>query len=395
MVLEFDDRAPKIRTVGGCRGSNAQRRRHERSFTPYFEHSSRAARRRQSAMAHASREGQDLRFVALALRRLAVGAARRCRDLADRLRLPRSPTRGCRPFWRSALAYAIAAYVILPRIVRMSLKLLKRGSVPSFTLTGDGFPGRSGQSRARRHVRRASRRLRPRRLDRGRSARPEKLVGHGRVLRAQSALSVGAVQHALSLRPQAGRRLPEGDRQEPAQAPPHPLLGAEPRPRRRSRTRRNSGSTPTVRRSTSASLWVGAGTRDTGLSFTDFTFQFTHATDADTNAERDFMLGELKAAGVIGEIDLASRRRADDPRQGQPLRRRRRDRGGVAGLRAAARSRSEQFAPSVTLHKYSRGALIMKIHGAQKAMLSPGAYPGQARGVNPNRGERSWMRRLS
>ena len=40
-----------------------------------------------------------------------------------------------------AFTYAIAAYVILPRIVRMGLKVLQRKSVPSFTLTGDGFPG--------------------------------------------------------------------------------------------------------------------------------------------------------------------------------------------------------------------------------------------------------------
>src|ERR1700727_781238 len=40
-----------------------------------------------------------------------------------------------------SLAYAFAAYVLLPRIVRMSLKILQRQSVPSFTLTGDGFPG--------------------------------------------------------------------------------------------------------------------------------------------------------------------------------------------------------------------------------------------------------------
>ena len=40
-----------------------------------------------------------------------------------------------------SLAYAVAAYVILPRIVRMSLKILQRKSVPSFTVTGDGFPG--------------------------------------------------------------------------------------------------------------------------------------------------------------------------------------------------------------------------------------------------------------
>ena len=39
------------------------------------------------------------------------------------------------------LTYAIAAYVILPRIIRMGLKLLHRKRVPSFTTTGDGLPG--------------------------------------------------------------------------------------------------------------------------------------------------------------------------------------------------------------------------------------------------------------
>jgi hypothetical protein len=49
-------------------------------------------------------------------------------------------------------------------------------------------------------------------------------------------------------------------------------------------------------------LWVGAGTRDTGLSFTRFTFQFTHATDDDVNAERDFIISELKQKGAIGDV---------------------------------------------------------------------------------------------
>ena len=49
-------------------------------------------------------------------------------------------------------------------------------------------------------------------------------------------------------------------------------------------------------------LWIGAGTRDTGISLTKLTFQVTHATDSDTNAERDFILGELKRSGVIGEV---------------------------------------------------------------------------------------------
>ena len=50
----------------------------------------------------------------------------------------------------------------------------------------------------------------------------------------------------------------------------------------------------------------GPGTRDTGLSFTKFTFQFTHATDDDVNAERDFIVSEAKRSGAIG--DVVSRR---------------------------------------------------------------------------------------
>jgi LssY C-terminus len=49
-------------------------------------------------------------------------------------------------------------------------------------------------------------------------------------------------------------------------------------------------------------LWVGAATKDTGIAFTRFTFQFTHATDADTNAERDLIVSELKAAGAIAGV---------------------------------------------------------------------------------------------
>jgi len=39
------------------------------------------------------------------------------------------------------LTYGIGAYVILPRAVRMGLKILQRQRVPSFTITGDGLPG--------------------------------------------------------------------------------------------------------------------------------------------------------------------------------------------------------------------------------------------------------------
>jgi hypothetical protein len=48
--------------------------------------------------------------------------------------------------------------------------------------------------------------------------------------------------------------------------------------------------------------WVGAGTKDTGFFLTRLTFQVTHATDADTNAERDYIIAELRKNGVIGDV---------------------------------------------------------------------------------------------
>jgi hypothetical protein len=35
------------------------------------------------------------------------------------------------------------------------------------------------------------------------------------------------------------------------------------------------------------------------------TFQITHATDSDTDAERTFIVDELKRSGVIGQVTLA------------------------------------------------------------------------------------------
>ena len=45
--------------------------------------------------------------------------------------------------WFLALAatYGATAYIILPRVVRMGLKVLQHKRVPSYTITGDGLPG--------------------------------------------------------------------------------------------------------------------------------------------------------------------------------------------------------------------------------------------------------------
>src|SRR5262245_49357733 len=39
------------------------------------------------------------------------------------------------------VTYGIAAYIVLPRAIRMGLKILQHKRVPSYTITGDGLPG--------------------------------------------------------------------------------------------------------------------------------------------------------------------------------------------------------------------------------------------------------------
>jgi hypothetical protein len=240
-----------------------------------------------------------LRFFVLWLRRLAVvllGAfAIWLIAFVFRLTDHRLPT-----VLALASTYAVAAYVVLPRIVRMSLKVLSRRSVPSFTVTGDGFPGD------------------PVNLA---------LTGTFADLRAAFARAGWIEADPLGLRSSWGmavsfvlnRPYPAapfstlylfGRKQDVGFEKP---IDASPRKRHHIRfwalspERASDASTPEFwlnadrPRLDERVLWVGAGTRDTGLSFTRFTFQFTHATADDTNAERDFILGELRAARVIGE----------------------------------------------------------------------------------------------
>jgi len=201
-----------------------------------------------------------------------------------------------------SLAYAVAAYLILPRVVRMSLKILQRKSVPSFTVTGDGFPGD-----------------------------PVNLVLIGEFERLRAAFLSAGWTEAEPLGLTSSWRMAVAfvlDRPYPA-APFSTLFlfgraqdvgfqkAIDGSPRKRHHVRFWSLS---LERSeeplndpdfwlnadrpelSEPALWVGAGTRDTGLSFTKFTFQFTHATADDVNSERDFIISELQRSGAIGDV---------------------------------------------------------------------------------------------
>jgi hypothetical protein len=205
--------------------------------------------------------------------------------------------------------YAAAAYIVLPRVVRMSVKILKRKSVPSFTLTGDGLPGdpvnlvlvgefeklraaflRAGWTEADPLGARSSWRMVVTfLLNRPYPAAPFStlyLFGRGQDVGFQKPIGESPrKRHHIRF---WGLSLERA--QETLNTPAFWL---------------NDDKPPLDQRA----LWVGAGTRDTGFSLTMFTFQVTHATDPDASEERDFIIGELKRSGAIDEVGW---RRAGD-----------------------------------------------------------------------------------
>jgi LssY C-terminus len=205
--------------------------------------------------------------------------------------------------WILALAvtYGIAAYIILPRAVRMGLKILQRKHVPSYTITGDGLPGD-----------------------------PVNLVLTGTLQQLRAAFAAAGWIEADPLWLKSSWRMIQAFVfNSPYPEAPFSTLylfgrgqdigfqkAIDNSPRKRhhirfwalsvARADETLGTASfwlnTDRPAEDARVyWVGAGTRDTGFSLTRLTFQVTHATDSDTNAERDFIVAELSKSRVIAD----------------------------------------------------------------------------------------------
>ena len=214
-------------------------------------------------------------------------------EIADR-RLP----------WALALAltYGIAAYIILPRSVRIGLKILQHKRVPRYTITGDGLPGD-----------------------------PVNLVLVGTLQQLQAAFITAGWSEADRLGLASSWRMIRAFVfSSPYPTAPFSTLylfgrgqdigfqkAIDNSPRKRHHIRfwalssaraestvgtlsfwQNTDRPP----DNAPVLWVGAGTKDTGISLTQLTFQITHATDSDTNSERDFIVSELKKNRAIGDV---------------------------------------------------------------------------------------------
>ena len=243
-----------------------------------------------------------MRFLTRLLQRLLIGAVGLVSawlivfvvfEDADR-RLP----------WFLALAvtYAAAAYIILPRALRMGLKILQRKSVPSFTITGDGLPGD-----------------------------PVNIALIGTIQQLRTAFATLGWDEADSLGLRSSWHMIRAFVfKSPYPTAPFSTLylfgrgqdigfqkAIDNSPRKRhhirfwalslARAEETIGSVGFWLNTDRPSgeervVWVGAGTKDTGLSLTQLTFQVTHATDSDTNAERDYIIAELSRYRVIEAV---------------------------------------------------------------------------------------------
>jgi len=202
-----------------------------------------------------------------------------------------------------AVTYGVAAYLILPRVVRMGLKILQRKRVPRFTVTGDGLPGdpinvvligtlqhlraafaAAGWAEADRLCLSSSwRMVRAFVLKSPYPTAPFStlyLYGRGQDVGFQKAIDNSPRQrHHIRVWALCPARA------EATVGTPDFWLNAEQAP------------------DDDHVLWVGAGTKDTGLSLTRLTFQITHATASDTDAERDYIVAELLKCRTVADVN--------------------------------------------------------------------------------------------
>jgi hypothetical protein len=201
-----------------------------------------------------------------------------------------------------ASTYAAAAYLILPRAIRLGTHILNRGRVPAYTLTGDGLPGD-----------------------------PVNLILIGAFDELRSAFALAGWTEADPLGLGSSWRMACAfilNRSYPS-APFSTLFlfdrgqdigfqrSIDDSPRKRHHVRfwglsiaRGEETLDTAAfwlasgrpAASERAMWVGAATKDVGLSLTRLSFQVTHATDADTNAEREFLVGVLTEHGGIGPV---------------------------------------------------------------------------------------------
>lgn len=203
-----------------------------------------------------------------------------------------------------AITYGIAAYLILPRAIRMGLKILQSKHVPSYTITGDGLPGDPVNVvlvGTLPHLRRAFAALGWFEADQLGLASSWGMV-RAFVLNTPYPTAPFSTLYLFGRGQDIGfqRAIDNSPRKRH-----HIRFWALSQTRARAAWGTTEFWLNTERPPEDENvLWIGAGTRDTGLSLTRLSFQITHATDSDTNLERDYIVEELRKNRLIDAVQV-------------------------------------------------------------------------------------------
>jgi hypothetical protein len=201
-----------------------------------------------------------------------------------------------------ASTYAVAAYLILPRAIRLGAHILNRSSVPAYTLTGDGLPGDPVNLiliGAADDLRRAF-------VEAGWTQAAPLSIGSSWRMACAFVLNRPYPSAPFSTLYLFNRGQDIGFQRSIDDSPRkrhHVRFWGLPIERAEKTLDTADFWLATGRPAdTERAMWVGAATKDVGLSLTRLSLQFTHATDADTNAEREFLVWDLTKHSVIGPV---------------------------------------------------------------------------------------------
>lgn len=177
------------------------------------------------------------------------------------------------------LTYLFSAYILLPLVIRISLKILPVQHIPRFTCARDGLTvdpvniiliGTEGQ------LLRAFEQAGWHKADTLNISSSLKMIWSSVLNRPYPTAPFSSL-YLFGRKQDYGFQIP---------------IGKNPRKRHHIR----------FWKAENADLWVGAASEDIGIGLAALTYKITHKVDGEVDRERDYVLSSLKKAGAIKDI---------------------------------------------------------------------------------------------
>ena len=199
------------------------------------------------------------------------------------------------------LTYIISAFIILPKVVSLSLLILRKGRIPRFTMAGDGFyidPVNIILTGTKEQLEKAFKKTGWYGVDKLRLKSGIKIMFsytfNKSYLRAPvSNLYLFGRKQDICFQQQIGKCPRKRHHIRFWAANTNEII--DPMDinywRKKQKINKNEAFT-----------WIGSGSEDVGLTFTKLTYQPTHKVDPNVDKERNYILSSLKKSNCVGKV---------------------------------------------------------------------------------------------